>query len=603
MGRSELIGVPRAIREDQENDRDKELAERAKLGDTEAFGELIQTHRDRARRWAERMTQDSHMADDIVQDALVRAFLHVGTLADTSRFLPWLHRIVQNQANMRLRRGGPYKREQPVGGWQDNEYGGLDRVEWDNLDSLLRHLTRMSAMSTAQETDPAEQLLLKELFETIHVLLRCLNRRERSIFEAYFFRQLSPDEIAQMYHTTTGSVHTYLHRTRHKLRKAHVRIMLGLPPEKGGVDMNQARIVKLAEWPQASSTLTTFVDRIGHMLASIGDRRSTQELMGESGFAFRMKISNKTTFADGIYIFDWRQTLRTIMQELGYEIGILCGQLSDTPVPLLAASERFPVVLPIEEAILPFIRKYIDSGKPLLYFDTMTSLPHIHEWSLIYGYDDAKREVYVTDLMLPDGKTLTYEDLAENPLRFLAGIDGKTEKSVPSKRSAEHRAIEAIRFAIHYGRKGCSYCPKTDYLSYTSGLAAYDRWIQYLKDPGILPNRYGMGQLSAVYSEAKKYAALYLKSVPLKGEAMRLVLLASEAYVQASEELERVSALVPFIRSSSMLTTEVRSECASLLLQAKEFDTAAIGYLENAINLIFGGKEDEPHSIKIIDPA
>ncbi|WP_162616298.1 RNA polymerase sigma factor [Paenibacillus lutimineralis] len=591
MGRSELVGVPSAIREDQENKRDKELAERAKMGDTEAFGELIQTHRDRAKRWAERMTQDSHMADDIVQDALVRAFLHVGTLADTSRFLPWFHRIVQNQANMRLRRGGPYKREQPIGGWQENEYGGVDRIQWDNLDSLLRHLTRMSAMSAAQKTDPAEQLLRKELFETIHVLLRSLNRRERGIFESYFFRQLSPDEIAQMYHTTTGSVHTYLHRSRRKLRQAHVRVMLGLPPEKGGVDMNQAHIVKLAEWPQTSSTLTTFVDRIGHMLASIGDQRGTQELMGESGFAFRMKISNKTTFADGIYVFDWRQTLKTIMKELGYEISILCGQLSEKPVPLLAASERFPVVLPIEEAILPFIRRYINMGKPVLYFDTMASSPHVHEWSLIYGYDDAKREVYVTDLMLPEGKTLNYDDLAENPLRFLAGIDGKTEKSVSGKRSAEDRAIEAIRFAIHYGRKGCNYWPMTDYLSYTSGLRAYDRWIKYMTDSGILPNRYGMGQLAAVYSEAKKYAALYLKSVPLKGEAMRLVLLASEAYVQTSEELERVSTLVPFIRSSSLLTTEVRTECASLLLQAKEFEAAAIGYLENAMSLIFGREQ------------
>lgn len=561
--------------------RDRDLAELAKLGDTEAFGELIHMHRGRARQWAEHMTGDPYLADDVVQEALIRAFLHVGTLADTSRFLPWLHRIVQNQAKMRLRRGGPFRRERPIGGWNEQDTVGGRNVDWENLETILYHLTRSTTMEADKENNPEELLLRKELYETIHILLHCLNRKERGMFEAHFFRQLSTDEIAAMYHTTTGSVHTYLHRSRRKLRQAHVRVLLGLPPEKGGAETMHARKINITEWPVTSAVLTTFIDRIGHMLATMGDQRMMSELMGVSGFAFRFKISDKTTYADGIYIFDWRHTLSTFMEELGYKVSILCGQLSQAAIPLLAAAERFPVVLPIEEAVLPFIRKYVDTGKPVLYFDTLATSPHVHEWTIIYGYDDNKREVYVTDIIRPEGKTLSYDDLAENPLRFLAGID---EKNAVKKESEVERALRQLRFAVNYARTGCDYRPKTVYLSYSSGLSAYDRWIVHMNNPFVLPNRYGMGQLSAVYAEAKQYAAKFLKTIPLTGEAMRLVLLASEAYTQVAEQLEMISRNLPFMRDSSALSPETRKECADLLQKAKEIETAAIGYLENALS-------------------
>jgi RNA polymerase sigma factor (sigma-70 family) len=566
--------------------RERELAERAKLGDAEAFGELIHAHRDEARRWAERMTRDPHLADDIVQDALIRAFLHVGSLADTSRFLPWLHRIVHNQTKMKLRRGGPFRREQPVGGWNEREPRRSGDVKWDNLDSILHHLTRVSATPTEGD-DPAELLLCKELYETIHVLLHCLNRKERGMFEAHFFRQLSPDEIAVLYDTTTSSVHTYLYRSRQKLRQAHVRARLGLPAEKGGIEMSTARVIALPDWPASQAVQTSFVDRIGHLLAACGDPRPMSELIGVSGFAFRFKISNRTSYSDGLYIFDWRQTLRTFMEVLGYEVTMLCGQLPNATVPLLAAAERFPVVLSIEESVLPFIRKHIDAGRPVLYFDTLATSPHVHEWALLHGYDDVKREVYVTDIMRPEGKRLSYADIADNPLRFLASIErGKPAPEAGSRQpAATERALRTLREAIRYARRGCDYVPRTDYLSYTSGLAAYDRWIGYLRNPDVLPNRYGMGHLAAVYAEAKRYASRYVKSVPLTGEPMRLVLLAAEAYEQAADELGRVSEKVPFIRSSALLTHDVLTACAALLEKAKEFETAAIGYLENAMTL------------------
>ncbi|MCA1293181.1 RNA polymerase sigma factor [Paenibacillus sp. alder61] len=570
-------------------EEDLGLVERARQGDTEAFGVLIERHRDKAHGIAERMTGDPHMADDIVQDALIRAFMHVGSLVDASRFLPWFHRIVRNQANMRLRRGGPYRKEKPLSAWDKTH---AERVDWENLDSILGHLTRSASEAARTEHDPAEHLLRKELYETIRAVLHCLTRKEQSIFEDYFFRQLSPDEIAAMHRMPVGSIYTYLHRSRRKLREEHVRLSLGLLPEKEGMAMKRRRILDLPPWPAHAMTAVSLIDRIGHLLAALGDPRDTAELMGLSGFAFRMKISNKTTFADGIYVYDWRMTIHSFLQTLGYPSSILCGQLAESPVPLLAAAERFPVVLPIEEALLPFIRKYVELGRPVLYFDTFATKPYVHEWALIYGYDDEAREVLLTDAVKPEGKRLSYDDLAENPLRFLVGIDGEAEAFVPARPSTANgteaaaaerveRTERAIREAVRYSREGCEYRPMTGYLTYTSGLAAYDRWIGHLQSGHA--NRYGMGQLAFVYADTKRYAADYLRRVPLEGEAMRLALLASEAYEQAAASLAALSKDVPFIRSTELLTDELRAVCISRLTQAKEFETAAVGYLEKAI--------------------
>lgn len=566
---------------------DRSLVERARLGDTEAFGELIEQHRDKMKRWAERMTGDPHMADDIVQDALIRAFMRLGTLADTSRFLPWFHRILRNQSNMRLRRGGPHRNEQPFTSIM-NAAGGGSAVDWEDLDSILFHMGRRTADSAASAQDPTASLLRKEWYESIHALIHCLSAKEREIFKAYFFHQLSPEEIAAMHRMTTGSIYTYIYRSRQKLRKEiSLSVSLGLLPEKGRCEVPSDKIIPMPERPLQASVLTTFVSSIGQILDAIGDRREMADLMGLSGFAFRMKISDHTTFADGIYLFDWKLTLQSFMAELGYEVTLLCGQLADAPKPLLGAVERFPIVLPIEASVLPFIRKYVDLGKPVLYFDTLAVKPFVHEWSVIHGYDDERRLLYLTDRMLPNGKTISYDDVTGNPVRYLAGIDGmlndRPGTGSTKEKELRKQAERVVRFAVDYARNGCDYRPKTSYLTYASGLAAYDRWMSHLRSEYIVPNRYGLGQLAAVYAETKRCASQYLRRVPFEGEVMRLTLLASEAYEQTAEALEQLSAYVPFVRTSELLRPEQREACAVLLEAAKSFETAAVAYLEKAI--------------------
>ncbi|WP_313731578.1 RNA polymerase sigma factor [Cohnella nanjingensis] len=224
---------------------ERELVDRARSGDREAFGELVRRHRAEALGLAGALTRDAHLAEDVVQEALIRAFLHLGTLMDTGRFMPWFHRIVRNQAYMKLRRGGPNGREIPVTGLSAPA-GRPERdpnpSDWHDLDRILFRLMDHAAEEARRLTNPEACLVRKEMLQSIRLLLQCLNKRERGIFEARFFGELPPSEIATLFHTSTANVYNSLSRSRVKLQRERIRIAirdyvqrrseLGLPPKR-----------------------------------------------------------------------------------------------------------------------------------------------------------------------------------------------------------------------------------------------------------------------------------------------------------------------------------------------------------------------------------
>lgn len=220
-------------------EREREWVERARTGDHEAFGELVRMHRAKALGLAGAMTKDVYLAEDIVQEALIRAFLHLGTLSDNSRFAAWLQRIVRNQAYMKLRRGGPYGNERPFESFKSGtqEHGGSGAadplsVDWCDIDSILFHLAGQAQEASRSSVNPEQCLLRKETLQGIHMLIRCLSKKERDIFEARFFGELPPQEIASLFGTTTAGVYNSLSRSRAKLQKERLRISIGLYVER-----------------------------------------------------------------------------------------------------------------------------------------------------------------------------------------------------------------------------------------------------------------------------------------------------------------------------------------------------------------------------------
>jgi RNA polymerase sigma factor (sigma-70 family) len=179
------------------------------------------------------------MAEDVVQDALIRAFMHLGTLMDARKFTPWLHRIVRNQAYLKLRRGGPYAKEEPFSGIAAG--GGLpqgsakhrsaseaESEDWTDIDRILYRLQSAASEQSQRLADPSECLMRSEMLGGLRVLLHVLNKRERSIFEAHFFGELPPAEIAKLLGTSSASVYNTISRARAKVRQERTRLTLSL---------------------------------------------------------------------------------------------------------------------------------------------------------------------------------------------------------------------------------------------------------------------------------------------------------------------------------------------------------------------------------------
>jgi RNA polymerase sigma-70 factor (ECF subfamily) len=77
---------------------DSALVDRARRGDREAFDVIITGSIDRLYRLARLLVHDADLAEDAVQDALVKCWQRLPALRDTARFDPWLNRLLVNSA-------------------------------------------------------------------------------------------------------------------------------------------------------------------------------------------------------------------------------------------------------------------------------------------------------------------------------------------------------------------------------------------------------------------------------------------------------------------------------------------------------------------------
>src|SRR5260370_42116243 len=86
---------------------DEALVGAAKLGDRPAFSELGERHSSTAFKVAYRITRNRDDAEDVVQDAWMKAYVHLKTFDGRAKFSTCLKRIVVNSALMILRRKRP----------------------------------------------------------------------------------------------------------------------------------------------------------------------------------------------------------------------------------------------------------------------------------------------------------------------------------------------------------------------------------------------------------------------------------------------------------------------------------------------------------------
>ena len=175
-------------------DADSELVAATLAGDRAAFARLIDRHVERATAVAESILGRTD-AEDVVQEALLAAYLGLARLRRPDRFGGWLCAIAANLARMRLRQRGGH-------------------VSFDELGG--RHL---SAGLADLRPAPEEAVEASELLDVLRAAFDALPPRQRDVALLYYVDGLSCGEIAALLGRSTGAVRVGLHRARRELRR------------------------------------------------------------------------------------------------------------------------------------------------------------------------------------------------------------------------------------------------------------------------------------------------------------------------------------------------------------------------------------------------
>lgn len=99
--------VPRDAMSQRSTTSEAELVARARAGDREAFEQLVREHADRLHAVILRFVADPGEAEEVTQEAFLRAWRSIGRFQGRSRFFTWLYRIGINEAKRRAGRRPP----------------------------------------------------------------------------------------------------------------------------------------------------------------------------------------------------------------------------------------------------------------------------------------------------------------------------------------------------------------------------------------------------------------------------------------------------------------------------------------------------------------
>jgi len=175
------------------------LVAAAKGGDISAFETLVGRYERKIFRLAQNITQNREDAEDVLQEAFLKAYEHLGEFQGNSRFYTWLVRIAVNQALMKLRKRRP------------NQVS-LDE-EIDTGEELMPREVEDWGPS------PEERYQQTELSGILSSVISDLDPSFRIVFQLRDIEELSTEETAEALGLSIPAVKSRLLRARLKLRQ------------------------------------------------------------------------------------------------------------------------------------------------------------------------------------------------------------------------------------------------------------------------------------------------------------------------------------------------------------------------------------------------
>ncbi|MHB1698950.1 MAG: sigma-70 family RNA polymerase sigma factor [Acidobacteriaceae bacterium] len=188
------------VQGEEEIHPDVALVARAKEGDTAAFEQLVRQYERQIFRIAQHITQNREDAEDIVQDAFLKAYQKLEQFQGNSKFYTWLVRIAVNESLMRLRKRRTAKTV------------SIDEDIETEEGSMPRDLADWSP-------DPEQMYGQSELAEILRKTIQGLPPGFRTVFVLRDVENLSTEETAETLGLSVPAVKSRLLRARLQLRE------------------------------------------------------------------------------------------------------------------------------------------------------------------------------------------------------------------------------------------------------------------------------------------------------------------------------------------------------------------------------------------------
>ena len=183
---------------------DTTLVREAQRGNRAAFEELVRQYDQQVLRLAMHLTGSEHEAQDIYQDAFLKAYKNVGNFRFECSFYTWIYRIVTNLCMDHLRRKQVRKEDAPVATDEDG-------TQYDLLEQVP---------DARAGANPERDLMRRELGKRIGSALDKLTPRERMVFELKHYHGLKLRTVGEVLNTTEETAKNTLFRATQKLRGA-----------------------------------------------------------------------------------------------------------------------------------------------------------------------------------------------------------------------------------------------------------------------------------------------------------------------------------------------------------------------------------------------
>ena len=194
----------RIAEQTQSRMNDAELIREAQRGNQAAFEELVRQYDGPVLRLAYHMTRSEQDAQDIYQEAFLKAYRNINNFRFECSFYTWIYRIVTNLCLDHLRKRQVRKEDSSVIADSDGE-------TYDLLDQVADQRSGAS---------PEKDLMRRELGGRIARALDKLTPRERMVFEMKHYQGLKLRTIGEILNTTEETAKNTLFRGTQKLRAA-----------------------------------------------------------------------------------------------------------------------------------------------------------------------------------------------------------------------------------------------------------------------------------------------------------------------------------------------------------------------------------------------